>query len=71
MKFALEHQNPLVTGAVISEKQGGVYPETCYLLLTVKDPNVLLWALKSHDDGIEQGLIARFWNVSNAAARTE
>ena len=31
MKFALEHQNPFVTGAVISIKDGGVYPETTLL----------------------------------------
>ena len=71
MKFALEHQNPFVTGAVISEKSGGMYPETNYSLLTVSDPNVLLLALKSHDDGIENGLVARLWNVSDATAQAE
>ena len=71
MRFALEHQNPLVTGPVISNKDGGVYPEKTYSLLAVNDPNVLLWALKAHDDGIDKGLVARFWNVSDAAARAE
>ncbi len=71
MKFALEHQNPFVTGAVISEKGGGVYPETHYSLLTVNNPSVLLWAVKAHDDGIEKGLVARLWNMAetNATAR--
>ena len=71
MKFALEHQNPLVAGAVISENGGGVYPETNYSLLTVNNPNVLLWVLKPHDDGIENGLVARLWNLSDAAAQAE
>ena len=71
MKFALEHQNPFVTGAVISEKGGGVYPENNFSLLTINNPDVLLWALKAHDDGIEKGLVARLWNMAetNATAR--
>ncbi len=70
MKFALEHQNPFVTGAVISQ-DGGVYPETTHSLLTVSNPEVLLWALKLHDDGLDHGLVARLWNLSEAAARAE
>ena len=37
MKFALEHQNPFVTGAVISQ-DGGVYPETTHSLLDRQQP---------------------------------
>jgi len=70
MKFALEHQNPFVTGPVISEKESA-YPETTYSLLTLSNPGVLLWALKAHDDGIEHGLVARIWNLSDLAAKTE
>jgi alpha-mannosidase len=70
MKFALEHQNPFVTGAVISEK-GGAYPETAHSLLTVGDPGVLLWSLKVHEDGIEHGLVTRLWNLSEKSANTE
>jgi alpha-mannosidase len=70
MKFALEHQNPFVTGPVISEKSGA-YPETNYSLLTVSNPNVLLWALKPHEDGIKNGLVARMWNLSDAPAQAE
>ncbi len=65
MKFALEHQNPLVTGPVTG---GAVYPETSYSCLSIDNPNVLLWAFKPADDGIEQGLIARVWNLSAAPA---
>ena len=70
MKFALEHQNPFVTGAVISQT-GGVYPATNYSLLTVSNANVLLWALKLHDDGPEHGLVARLWNLSDASTTAE
>ena len=70
MKFALEHQNPFVTGAIIS-KDGGAYPETTYSLLAVSNPDVLLWALKLHEDGLERGLVARLWNISDGAATAE
>lgn len=66
MKFALEHQNPLVTGAVSGMQTG--YPSPTFSLLKTSDPNVLLWALKPGEDGIENGLIARFWNLSNKPA---
>ncbi len=69
MKFALEHQNPFVTGTITSQ-DGGAYPETTHSLLTVSNPNVLLWALKPHDDGIEHGIVARIWNQANAPAAT-
>jgi alpha-mannosidase len=63
MKFALEHQNPLITGEVTG---GSAYPETSYSLLTISNPRVLLWALKPADDGLEQGIIARLWNLSGS-----
>jgi alpha-mannosidase len=65
MKFALEHQNPLVTGVVPG---GNAYPEKSYSFLTISNPNVLLWALKPADDGIVQGIIARVWNLSASPA---
>lgn len=61
MKFALEHQNPLVTGEVIG---GGDFPETSFSLVTVSDPDVLLWALKPQDD-VDEGIVARLWNLSS------
>ncbi len=69
MKFALEHQNPFVTGAVIG-KPDAPYPATSYSLLKISDPNVLLWALKVHDDGIAHGLVARVWNQASQPAAT-
>jgi alpha-mannosidase len=65
MRFALEHQNPLVTAVITG---GSAYPETSYSLLSISDPNVLLWALKPADDGIAQGVIARLWNLSDSQA---
>lgn len=62
MKFALEHQNPFVTGEVTG---GNVYPETLYSLVSIDNPNVLVWALKPADDGIDQGVIVRVWNLSS------
>ena len=64
MKFAMEHQNPFVTGAVISN-EGGAYPETTHTLLAVSNPDVLLWAFKVHEDGIQNGLVARVWNQAS------
>jgi alpha-mannosidase len=67
MKFALEHQNPLVTGWV-NPAAVATYPEDSFSLASVSNPDVVMWALKVHDDGIQKGLIARLWNMSNVAA---
>ena len=69
MKFGLEHQNPLVTGTVAGQREGA-FPADTFSLLTSSDPNILLWALKPADDGAERGVIARFWNLSDATATT-
>jgi alpha-mannosidase len=61
MKFSLEHQNPPVAGWV---RRGKAYPETSYSLLTVSNPEVLLWSLKPAEDGPENGIITRVWNLS-------
>jgi alpha-mannosidase len=62
MKFALEHQNPLVTGVVTG---GSIYPEDSYSLLSISNSKVLLWALKPAEDGIDQGIVVRMWNLSS------
>lgn len=64
MKFALEHQNPLVARRV---EGGDAYPEASFFLLSQVNPNVLLWALKPADDGLENGFVARVWNLSERA----
>ena len=67
MKFALEHQNPLIAAFVdgfgIQNRQ---YPATNYSFVDISDPNVLLWALKPAEDGISRGIVARVWNQSNS-----
>jgi alpha-mannosidase len=65
MKFSLEHQNPLVTGEVTGDKSAS--NKIQFSMLTVSDPNVLLWSVKPSEEGIENGLIARFWNMKNEA----
>ncbi len=65
MRFALAHQNPLVTGRVTG---GSAYPETSYSLLSVSNPDILLWALKPAEEGIADGVIARVWNLSSEPA---
>jgi len=61
MRFALEHQNPLATGIVTG---GTSYPESSYSFLAISDPNVLLWALKPAEDGMDQGIVVRLWNLA-------
>jgi hypothetical protein len=61
MKFALEHQNPLITGNVNGETG---YTGDHYSFLTVDNPNVLVWAMKPGEDGMDAGIVVRVWNVS-------
>lgn len=66
MKFSLEHQNPFVTGMIgKTGTQNGPYPADSFSFLTISNPNVLLWALKPAEDGIERGIVARIWNQGN------
>jgi alpha-mannosidase len=67
MRFALEHQNPLVVGSI---GEGGDYPSASFSLLSGSDPDVLLWALKPSEEGVAGGLIARYWNVRTAERTT-
>lgn len=69
MKFALEHQNPFAAAPVTGfGSQGRPYPATSFSFLSISDPNVLLWALKPAEDGIDRGIVARVWNQGNAPA---
>ena len=64
MQFALEHQNPLVAGDVTGRAAN--YDAAQFSFLTISNPNVLLWALKPAEDGINAGIAARVWNMANA-----
>jgi alpha-mannosidase len=67
IKFSLEHQTPLVTGMVTGSKSAASARR--FSLLTISDPNVLLWSLKPPEDGPRKGLVARVWNMSNSSAQ--
>jgi alpha-mannosidase len=62
MREALEHQNPLLAGPVTGGDDAPLPPDR-WGLLSLDGPDVLLWALKPAEEGIEDGLIARVWNV--------
>lgn len=70
MKFALEHQNPFVTGALIGDDKGP-FPADTFSLITVGNPAVLLWAVKPAEEGIARGVVARLWNVADAPAAAD
>ena len=62
MRFALEHQNPPISGWL---RQGSGFPEQTDSLLGVTNPKLLLWSLKVAEDGAEKGIVTRFWNLSD------
>ena len=66
MRFALEHQNPLVDARVTGGAMAPL-PATQWSLVALPSPDVLLWALKPAEEGIDQGIIARVWNVADGA----
>jgi alpha-mannosidase len=64
MRFALEHQTPLVTGEVTGAVD--LYPGNSYSYLRIADSNVLLWSLKPSEEGYGKGgIIIRTWNLGN------
>ncbi len=71
MRFALEHQNPLLAAPVISRNGPTAFPEHQHSLVTVTGDAALLWALKPAEEGLEHGLIARLWNVTDAPATAQ
>ena len=65
MRFALEHQNPLVA-ARLTGNAGGSLPADQYSALAVSDPDILVWAFKPAEEGIGAGRIVRVWNLADA-----
>lgn len=63
MKTSLEHLNPLVAGSACGD--GGAYGRS-YSLVSVSAPDVFIWAVKPSEDGIENGVTVRLWNLSNS-----
>ncbi|MFD2285828.1 glycoside hydrolase [Pedobacter petrophilus] len=62
MRFSLQHQNPLVSHQITG---GSAYPEKQFSLFSISDPNVLVWALKPAEEGIDKGIVMRVWNLAN------
>jgi alpha-mannosidase len=65
MRFALEHQNPLVETRVTGTTTSAL-SETSWSMLSSSDANVLVWGVKPAEDGPSQGLVMRAWNLSSA-----
>jgi alpha-mannosidase len=70
MRFALEHQNPLVAGMVTGRSPAACSEPSCSLL-KIAPPEVLVWAVKPAEEGIEQGVILRLWNTAHHPVQTE
>ena len=65
MRFALEHQNPLVS-APVTGQTGSPLAAGYGSLVSLPSPDVLLWALKPAEEGIDHGVIARVWNLADS-----
>lgn len=70
MRFALEHQNPLIAGRVKGTPEAPLRAKS-YSLISISDPRVLLWAIKPAEEGIAQGVIVRVWNVADASSTAQ
>ena len=66
MRFSLEHQNPLVSGRCTGS-QWSPLPAGQFSLVSVDQQDVLLWAFKPAMDGTSMDVIARVWNLADAA----
>jgi len=62
MRFALEHQNPLVATPATGGPGAPLQSSTWSLISLPGD--VLLWALKPAEEGMSRGVIARVWNLA-------
>jgi alpha-mannosidase len=65
MRFALDHQNPFVSGEVHG---GTAYPAESFSFLTLDDPGVVVWAVKPAEDGSENRTVIRLWNLRDSPA---
>lgn len=62
MRFSLEHLNPLVAGK--ASGNGSPLGQQ-FSLLSVSNPKIIPWAVKPSEEGIENGIIVRLWNLSD------
>lgn len=66
MKNALEHQNYLICDSVYNPVN--ILPSNYYSFLTNSDSGSLIWTLKPAEEGIDNGIITRVWNLKNTNA---
>ncbi len=62
MRFSMQHQNPLAAGKIIGGKE---YEGKQFSLFNISDPDIMVWALKPAEEGIEKGIIMRIWNMAD------
>lgn len=67
MKSSLEHQNGFTTAQITNAS--GVLTDNSFSFINISDPNILLWALKPSEEGMDaNGAIVRVWNLANTAS---
>ncbi|MBX9884137.1 MAG: hypothetical protein K2X68_04105 [Novosphingobium sp.] len=64
MRFALDAQNPLVTGAATGPSTGAPLASRAWSLLVPAVSPAVVWAVKPAEEGIASGVIVRLWNQS-------
>lgn len=62
MQFSLQHQNPMTAQKITG---GSGYDGKQFSLFAVSDTNVMVWALKPAEEGIDKGIIMRVWNLAD------
>ena len=62
MRFSLQHQNPLVAEKI---KGGSAYDGKQFSMFSISDPDIMVWALKPAEEGIDKGIIMRVWNMAD------
>lgn len=62
MRFALEAQNPLVTGPATGPVKGALLASKAWSLFAPSSSQALVWAVKPAEEGIGAGVIVRMWN---------
>ena len=71
MRFALEHQNPLLVGEVSGASPSkSAYPGDRWSSIEIGDPRLCLWALKPAEGRADRGLVVRIWNLSDDVVST-